>query len=1154
MRSGKVKVGHPVDVATGVLFQEAEDFFLSGRVPLPFRRRYSTALLTGAAGMFGRGWFSPFEMHVRESIDGCYLLGSDGETQIDFEEPASASAGGDGITRNLGAFHELTRKGPDILVTSWSPGNDEVVRYIFRSRRESLVAPLVSVEDVAGNAVDIGRDENGRITTLVQRRERRGVQLAYDAAGHVAEIYFLCEGELGPLLARYTYNPNGLLTGHTDSLLQHTTYVYDGAGRMIAEINPAGMQYSFSYDLRGRCIESTGAGRFGHVELEFDEAASVTRVTDALGNTTRFEFNSSGQVVRQVAPAGGEMATAYDEHGRLVREVMPTGAAFEYSYDDRGDLTETVSPLGLSTRYSYNDHHQVAAVTDPAGAVWRREFDRKIRVVRVESPGGESMAYSYNDAGDLRAITEPSGHARTFEWSSRGELIAESDPLGNRTEYIYDQLGFLTGVVDAAGNRTEAEVDPLGRVNLIRFPDSSTRRYGWNAYDQITSFVDERGGVHRWTYSPCGVLTAWTAAGGGSLQYEWSAVPGILLSVTNERGERHNYEYDADGLVIRETDFAGATTSYGRDPDGQITEIRDSAGNTATLTRNAAGAIVEARYSDGMRIAYEYDERGLLLRADNGVCPVERAFDTDGRLLFEKQGLHTVTNDYHKAARIRRRSSLGDDTVFEWNENGDLGRLLTSERAILERAFDALRNEISRSLPGGVRVVSRYDTRGRCRGQEILEASPRRSAGKQSYDYDSASNVVSIRNGVAAQFEYDSGGHIVLARTTARTEEYEYDAAGNLTRRKIPSASGFALEEFEYGSGNRLRKRGQTTYDYDAVGRLILKSEPAGKTEYRWNARGELVGVELPDGSQWTYVYDAFGRRVRKLGPNRAVEYVWDGDVLLHEHDAGSKSLSTWEFAPGGFSPWLKRQTGRAFLCVNDPAGAPWALLEPSGVPAWSARPWPPGETAKGDPALCPIRFQGQMSDPETGLAYNRFRYYDPETGRYISADPVGLIAGPNVYAYGPNPLAWIDPYGLTTVTCYRFADRNNPGTLKSRLSRANWFTRMRVNFMMRFKWYREWRADRHMRGYVENSPFVSLGTDPSRLASSPDPWLSTIATGRPGAPGVARAPDIGQFSVPDSRLVNPRADNALSIHEGEILYHGDDLGNHLTGWQTNPY
>ena len=145
---------------------------------------------------------------------------------------------------------------------------------------------------------------------------------------------------------------------------------------------------------------------------------------------------------------------------------------------------------------------------------------------------------------------------------------------------------------------------------------------------------------------------------------------------------------------------------------------------------------------------------------------------------------------------------------------------------------------------------------------------------------------------------------------------------------------------------------------------------------------------------------------------------------------------------------------------------------------------------------------------------------------------------------------------GTATKTLYRFADSARPETLLPNLSRAGPLTRAAVNVLMKFKAYREWRADAHMRGDTANSPFVSMIEDPAKLAASTDPWARTIATGEPGAPGVARAPDLGEFSVPKTNIVYPKAGNALSIAETERLFYqtGKSLVDYLAKWITNPY
>ncbi len=108
----------------------------------------------------------------------------------------------------------------------------------------------------------------------------------------------------------------------------------------------------------------------------------------------------------------------------------------------------------------------------------------------------------------------------------------------------------------------------------------------------------------------------------------------------------------------------------------------------------------------------------------------------------------------------------------------------------------------------------------------------------------------------------------------------------------------------------------------------------------------------------------------------------------------------------------------------NDVSGMPRELTGAGGEIAWRAeyRAW--GNTLRvehiaartGEPVYQPLRYQGQYFDAETGLHYNRFRYYDPDAGRFISQDPPGPAGGINLYQYAPNPLVWVDPLGLTNL------------------------------------------------------------------------------------------------------------------------------------------
>ena len=103
-----------------------------------------------------------------------------------------------------------------------------------------------------------------------------------------------------------------------------------------------------------------------------------------------------------------------------------------------------------------------------------------------------------------------------------------------------------------------------------------------------------------------------------------------------------------------------------------------------------------------------------------------------------------------------------------------------------------------------------------------------------------------------------------------------------------------------------------------------------------------------------------------------------------------------------------------------DHLGTPMELTAQRGEIAWSGtyQAWGLAKEKCTDSAIRenirnPLRFQGQYFDTETGLHYNRYRYYDPQVGRFISKDPIGFAGGLNVYAYAPNPVGWVDPFGL---------------------------------------------------------------------------------------------------------------------------------------------
>jgi RHS repeat-associated protein len=1066
--SGRQAVGHPIDVASGVLFHEIEDYVVPGRMPLRWSRRYSSALLGKTPiGMFGPCWASPYEARLVRDLDGYAMVALDGETLVTFDDWQEMIVAG-GVVRNHAAFHELRRDGLHLLVTKWIPEEHQVERLRFEPTAVVDAYRLCSWETVDGQAVDVLYDKQGRIEQLRQRREGRAFILIHDSRGHVTQVRLagrtgLPEASLskrdlpGRLLWTYRYDETGRLREAEDALEQRCTYDYDEAGRLIREVTLGGMVYHFRYDAKGRCIESVGLDGYARTTLKIDALARMTQVINTQDNVSSYVWNEGGQVEMEISPLGHKKQWVYDGQARLTKRISPSGGATAYEYDAQGDLSTVTQPTGSVTRFEHDERHLLVAVVDAAGFRWERGFDERGRLSWVQNPKGQRTTYTHGPLGDLIERTSPLGHRYGYGWDPAGNLHSVRDASGYMTQYEHDEEGQLTAVIEPGprpglfgkGARTELVRDALGRVREVRLPDGATRKFTYHPTDQITQYIDENRAVTRWRYLPCGILTEEVKPLGMRVQYHWGPEPGQLETITNEAGERHTFEYDGDGRVLAETDFGGRRTTYRYDQDGNVVGKVNAAGQAIHFVHDASGALLQATYPDGTQINLAYDPRGLLLRAENPDTLVERTYDELGRLQCEQQGRHEVRNQYDSdGRRIRRSSSLGYEVLFEWTPNDQLSVLHPRGQDAIHFDYAPDGSELLRYVPYGVRIEQRHDLRGRMLEQAAGVRDPVSGhvrVGESAnvhriYKYDPAGNVLDIQDACwgETRYSYDANGRITSRADTGRwSERFEYDPADNLRgvgefrsdpTTRLPQRAQIA---FTYRRGNQLERVNGTVYEYDAVGQPIKKTDGKGVTRYEWNAQGLLARVFLPDGVIWHYRYDAFARRIAKQGQADRTEFVWDGDVVLHEiRAAGNPTPEAvhWEFEPGGFAPISKVERGEAYLCVNDLNGAPRELLNRSGRTVWAANLstyGQPQEERRNAPNIdCPIRFQGQWHDQETNFHYNRFRYYDPQIGRYLSPDPARLRGGINQFIYPTNSRKYSDPYGLSSDEAF-YVDPN---------------------------------------------------------------------------------------------------------------------------------
>ena len=277
-------------------------------------------------------------------------------------------------------------------------------------------------------------------------------------------------------------------------------------------------------------------------------------------------------------------------------------------------------------------------------------------------------------------------------------------------------------------------------------------------------------------------------------------------------------------------------------------------------------------------------------------------------------------------------------------------------------------------------------------------------------------------------FEYDPLGRI----TRAGAQTFAFDPAHNLLD---PTAQ-------QPVSGNRLQRYNGHSYYYDDYGNTVQhESADGSQHNLYYDLYDRLEKAEVFrrnesggwDKQTWLYQYDALDRRIRKgrLKEDGSLEdetrFVWDGSRLLQEvyargrytyvyadQDSYEPLAQIHNYTNAGFETY---QEINYFHC--DQIGIPREMTDRDGRLLWFGDydGWGrlDGETNITG-AHQPFRLQNQYCDAETGLHYNFYRYYEPNCGRFVNQDPIGLWGGENLYAFAPNAQGWVDPLGLIRV------------------------------------------------------------------------------------------------------------------------------------------
>jgi len=326
-------------------------------------------------------------------------------------------------------------------------------------------------------------------------------------------------------------------------------------------------------------------------------------------------------------------------------------------------------------------------------------------------------------------------------------------------------------------------------------------------------------------------------------------------------------------------------------------------------------------------------------------------------------------------------------------------------------SYDALGRRTGLTRPNGVNTSYTYDSLSRL--LSVLNQTGNTTVDGAAYAYDAAGNRTSktaLPSNLASAYTFDPVYELtkVLQGTTTK-ESYTYDAVGNRTYQPgVP---------YTYNSSNEMLTREGVPYTYDADGNTLSKTNGSGMTSYAWDFENRLTSVTLPGtGGVVSFQYDPFGRRIQKINASGSTTYVYDGDNIIEELTGATGTIGErYTYGPGIDEPLVGQRQPQIFYYEADGLGSVTSLTTPTGSVAATYTYDSFGFlTASTGSATNWYRYTARQFDSDTALYYNRARYYDPTTGRFLSEDPVRFSAGVNFYTYvRNNPISFVDPTGL---------------------------------------------------------------------------------------------------------------------------------------------
>jgi RHS repeat-associated protein len=750
-------------------------------------------------------------------------------------------------------------------------------------------------------------------------------------------------------------------------------------------------------------------------------------ITDALGHVTTVTQYSASGLPTSVTDMNSVVTTfTYDARERLTSRVVDAGGSDAMK---NATTSYTYCPLPAIPACPYGLLHTVDLPTTASGHYMTYAYDRAHRLTSVVNNVNETKTFTYTYG--ISTSTVPGVSSQNYDIEEQrfansggtavydqhitrddqNSTVIDTDGMGDQTVSQLDPNGNVVIVTDPLGHTTTESYDALNRVNATQGAISSVppTLYFLDALDHPTKITSPKGADTLYVYDAFGELLQQNSPDSGLTTYNYNNwLTHAQIASTDAKGQTQTYTYDAVGrLLLQHNGLRDINYTYD-DPSlsysvGRLTKVTDISEST-TYAYDSHGNVAKKWISPSVG-SYGYISYYTRDLADN-LTQIQYP-SHNGTVIYQRDAVERISEvqtTYDGGPTFNIVSGIA------YMPFGPLKGLnykngLTETR-VIDKAYRLDNITTSPSIQNLTYAYNRDDT-----VQGITDGL--NSANNQTFTYDAMQRLLTANGPYGAMGANET---ISIGSDPLHFPGFSYDGDGNRTQMTINGTTTI----YGYNAGteqlaNAVTGTSTTSYGYDANGSMLTD----GTYNYSYDILGRNTKVTLASGGSTVYTagYNFLGERVLKTVGSTTTFFAYDEQGhLIAEIDSvnGIQKQHIWlgDREVAYFPENINGAPASDIRYIHvDRTDTPVAMTESNQAITWQWKhdPWGNG----GGSTSYYLRFPGQYKDPETGRYQNWMRDYDPQTGRYLQSDPIGLNAGINTYTYvDNNPVDEIDPQG----------------------------------------------------------------------------------------------------------------------------------------------